>query len=758
MEDPLPLERYFHQVSGTEDWFFYKISMALNYPLYAEVVVNDHTCLAKLKRLLDQGHSPDEGPPDRQLPNLYRVIMLQKPKTAMMLVQHGCQVTMPRETEQSYFPVIVLAARYKMTALVLSLCLDRSVDIFVKDRDMSTIVHEAVSTKNYVLLTFLPLICRSCPKKFLTMRNGKGLTPLHLAVDMHGDLELLKLLLDFDDDCDLETASDLLQLGSLLCSHKASSTLSAKSRTVHPRVSIDDMRVQLERHSDKNKKRERDQGREAESDAKKSADGDVFSLREKRADETGCVSAEKAVLADWRHQGKFGKHMSEPLIIRALTEEVCGETTEIEKGADRSELGLARPVFQRKTADHVFGSDTKMKTCVSKTSEAEESKKVTEGDVSHLEREVQVLALDDNDDRNLKSHEEDGAQVEEKEKLDDKLCAKCYSEEKLCRKCDTEENDGKKVRRVSQGRESEEDEEREMKHCRAKRHSIDVSEIGHQKVATFFISDSEGDIQSSFCDSLEIETTAREDFPSLSTSILCSSGVNVERTELGERRLSAEHIELVAVRADRRDSFTHKNLIKKAAESEMVPELVRRKSVTQGKAATFFISYSDDYLQLQDSEELLEENAVAAEAVPEQRHICTLQGNKTGASCCYSSIQETGGRTGASSSHSKSSGVESKKEEKEEKDEEEDESLDIDEDYFYVSPNRRMLINQRVMGSKETLLHFAARGCHLKVIKFLLCRGAEVNARDLMNNTPLHMLVMERNESDKGSEHQFHSV
>ena len=39
------------------------------------------------------------------------------------------------------------------------------------------------------------------------------------------------------------------------------------------------------------------------------------------------------------------------------------------------------------------------------------------------------------------------------------------------------------------------------------------------------------------------------------------------------------------------------------------------------------------------------------------------------------------------------------------------------------------------------LLHFASEGGHLKIVRMLLDRGADVNARDKNSNSPLHSVM-----------------
>jgi ankyrin repeat protein len=47
-------------------------------------------------------------------------------------------------------------------------------------------------------------------------------------------------------------------------------------------------------------------------------------------------------------------------------------------------------------------------------------------------------------------------------------------------------------------------------------------------------------------------------------------------------------------------------------------------------------------------------------------------------------------------------------------------------------------INEKNQYNGRSLLHFAARGAHLSCLKLLIELGADVNARDDKDNTPLH--------------------
>ena len=54
----------------------------------------------------------------------------------------------------------------------------------------------------------------------------------------------------------------------------------------------------------------------------------------------------------------------------------------------------------------------------------------------------------------------------------------------------------------------------------------------------------------------------------------------------------------------------------------------------------------------------------------------------------------------------------------------------------------------------RTPLQWACRGVHIKIVEYLIENGADVNARDIYNITPLHSLSY-RGQTDyrKGSEH-----
>ena len=154
----------------------------------------------EVQELLKQGHSPDSSPAGCP-PPFYRAVRFNKPDIALCLLHAHCRVSVPRSTASSQLAVICLAADLNMTEVVLSLCTNPECDVFARDFELRSIVHLAVLRKNSDLLQCLPSYVKNCDK-FLTLRDGNGWTPLHVAASKFGNLPLLKLLLQMDKHCD----------------------------------------------------------------------------------------------------------------------------------------------------------------------------------------------------------------------------------------------------------------------------------------------------------------------------------------------------------------------------------------------------------------------------------------------------------------------------------------------------------------------------------------------------------------------------
>ncbi|KAK7474098.1 hypothetical protein BaRGS_00034627 [Batillaria attramentaria] len=64
----------------------------------------------------------------------------------------------------------------------------------------------------------------------------------------------------------------------------------------------------------------------------------------------------------------------------------------------------------------------------------------------------------------------------------------------------------------------------------------------------------------------------------------------------------------------------------------------------------------------------------------------------------------------------------------------------------------KKLVNIPSLGTKYTPLHFASKGHHVCVMKFLIAHGADIDARNIDNNTALHCLCMEGNANHRAVE------
>ena len=163
--------------------------------------------MEEVKELLKQGHSPDKSPTSCP-PPLYRAVRFNRPDVALALIQAGCRARMSKRLEHHNSPIISIATDLKMTEVVLKMCLNPDCDVFATDRQLRTIVHLAVTRRNYDLVRRLPSHCSA--RKFLMLRDGLCLTPLHLAASL-GDLTMLLLLLRMGDSSDpqlTEASSD----------------------------------------------------------------------------------------------------------------------------------------------------------------------------------------------------------------------------------------------------------------------------------------------------------------------------------------------------------------------------------------------------------------------------------------------------------------------------------------------------------------------------------------------------------------------
>ncbi|KAL8614275.1 hypothetical protein ACOMHN_007613 [Nucella lapillus] len=165
--------------------------------------INWKTSLAEIERLLKEGKSPNASPKACP-PPLHRAVRFNRPDIAMVLLKAGCQVRSGRWVEALHSPIISIAADLSMTEVVLHMASKPECDSFAMDGQLQSIVHIAVMRKNYDLLEGLRnLLCGNDFDRFLTLRDGLGLTPLHLAAST-GDLKMLKLLFQGDNCCQPE--------------------------------------------------------------------------------------------------------------------------------------------------------------------------------------------------------------------------------------------------------------------------------------------------------------------------------------------------------------------------------------------------------------------------------------------------------------------------------------------------------------------------------------------------------------------------
>ncbi|XP_076450141.1 uncharacterized protein LOC143286457 [Babylonia areolata] len=165
------------------------------YPVF--VAINRKVKVSDIEQLLKDGKSPNSSPPGCP-PPLHRAVRFNRPDIALALLQSGCQVRASKRVEQHHSPIISIAASLSMTEVVLTLCRHPDCNVFAVDGQLRTIVHIAVVRRNCDLLKGL-LSCCSNFSKFLTLRDGLGLTPLHLAASV-GSVRILKLLLQMEED------------------------------------------------------------------------------------------------------------------------------------------------------------------------------------------------------------------------------------------------------------------------------------------------------------------------------------------------------------------------------------------------------------------------------------------------------------------------------------------------------------------------------------------------------------------------------
>lgn len=172
------------------------------YPVYDAAAKGS---VEEVKELIRQGHSPDRSPTSCP-PPLYRAVRFNRPDMALALIEAWCQVKMSKRLEQHNSPIITVAADLNMTEVVLKMCLNPDCEVFATDGQLRTIVHLAVARRNYDLVRRLPLHC--FPRKFLSLRDGMCLTPLHLAASL-GDLTMLLLLLRMGERSDSQPTAAL---------------------------------------------------------------------------------------------------------------------------------------------------------------------------------------------------------------------------------------------------------------------------------------------------------------------------------------------------------------------------------------------------------------------------------------------------------------------------------------------------------------------------------------------------------------------
>ena len=172
------------------------------YPVYDAAARGS---VEEVKELIRRGHSPDRSPTSCP-PPLYRAVRFNRPDMALALIEAWCQVKMSKRLEQHNSPIITVAADLNMTEVVLKMCLNPDCDVFATDGQLRTIVHLAVARRNYDLVRRLPSHC--FPRKFLSLRDGMCLTPLHLAASL-GDLTMLLLLLRMGERSDSQPTAAL---------------------------------------------------------------------------------------------------------------------------------------------------------------------------------------------------------------------------------------------------------------------------------------------------------------------------------------------------------------------------------------------------------------------------------------------------------------------------------------------------------------------------------------------------------------------
>ena len=158
------------------------------YPVYYAAAKGS---VEKVRELIARGQSPDRSPAGCP-PPLYRAIRFNNPDVALTLIQAGCRVQMSKRNSL----IISIAAELNMTEVVLKLCDNPDCDAFATNSQLRTIVHLAVAHRNHDLVRQLP--SHLSPGKFLSLRDGQCLTPLHVAASL-GDVTMLKLLLMWDE-------------------------------------------------------------------------------------------------------------------------------------------------------------------------------------------------------------------------------------------------------------------------------------------------------------------------------------------------------------------------------------------------------------------------------------------------------------------------------------------------------------------------------------------------------------------------------